>query len=81
MNRETLTACPKLRLVAITATGTNNVDLVAAKELGIRVCNVKGYSTRSVAQHTLCLLLNLATNIHRYAAEPESLGEAPVHPA
>jgi len=77
MSREVLAACPKLRLVSITATGTNNVDLVAAKELGIRVSNVKGYSTRSVAQHTLCLLLNLATNIHRYAAEPEAWAKSP----
>lgn len=77
LKRETLAACPGLRLVAITATGTNNVDLAAAKELGIRVTNVRGYSTRSVAQHTLCLLLNLATNIHRFAHEAEAWAQSP----
>ncbi len=77
LKRETLAACPGLRLVAITATGTNNVDLAAAKELGIRVTNVRGYSTPSVAQHALCLLLNLATNIHRFAHEAEAWAKSP----
>ena len=77
LKRETLAECPGLRLVAITATGTNNVDLAAAKELGIKVTNVRGYSTRSVAQHTICLLLNLATNIHRWAHEPEAWAKSP----
>lgn len=39
---------PKLKLIAITATGTNNVDLIAAKELGITVKNVTGYSSVTV---------------------------------
>ncbi|MBU6301600.1 MAG: D-2-hydroxyacid dehydrogenase [Verrucomicrobia bacterium] len=77
LNRATLAACPGLRLVAITATGTNNVDLAAARDLGIRVTNVRGYSTPSVAQHTLCLLLNLATNIHRFAHEADAWARSP----
>ncbi|RFC47469.1 MAG: glycerate dehydrogenase [Verrucomicrobia bacterium] len=77
LKRETLAACPGLRLVAITATGTNNVDLAAARDLGIRVTNVRGYSTPSVAQHTLCLLLNLATNIHQFAHEAEAWAQSP----
>jgi glycerate dehydrogenase len=50
-------ACPELKLVLLTATGYNNVDLDAARRHGVGVCNVVGYSTQSVAQHTLALLL------------------------
>lgn len=52
-------ACPDLRLVLLTATGYNNVDLDAARRHGVGVCNVVGYSTESVAQHTFALLLTL----------------------
>ncbi len=62
-------AAPNLKLLCVCATGVNNIDLAAARERGITVCNVSGYSTPSVAQHTLTLLLNLATSIHRYASE------------
>jgi glycerate dehydrogenase len=48
-----------LRLICITATGTNTVDLEAAARLGVAVCNVVGYSTDSVAQHTFALVLEL----------------------
>lgn len=51
--------CPSLKLVLLTATGYNNVDLLAARRRGVGVCNVVGYSTESVAQHTLALLLAL----------------------
>lgn len=44
LQRDLLAKLPKLKLIAITATGTNNVDLAAAKELGIAVKNVTGYS-------------------------------------
>jgi len=53
------TACPGLKLVLLTATGYNNVDLGAARQHGVAVSNVVGYSTQSVAQHTLALLLTL----------------------
>ena len=55
-----------LKLVCITATGMNNVDLEAAKELGIIVKNVAGYSTKSVAQHTLMMALSLCSKIAFY---------------
>lgn len=67
-----------LKFVVVTATGTNNVDLQAARDLKIPVSNVSGYSTESVAQHTLGLILNLATNIHRYAGEPEAWAKSPM---
>ncbi|WP_062815572.1 2-hydroxyacid dehydrogenase [Alcanivorax sp. NBRC 102024] len=61
-----LKACPSLKLICICATGTNNVDLEAARERGITVCNVSGYARASVAQHTLTLMLSLATRWHQY---------------
>jgi glycerate dehydrogenase len=66
LSREELQALPDLKLICICATGTNNVDLVAARELSITVCNVSGYAQQSVAQHTFALMLALASNWHRY---------------
>ncbi|NIV75669.1 MAG: 2-hydroxyacid dehydrogenase [Gammaproteobacteria bacterium] len=59
---------PDLRLVCIAATGTNNVDLAAARAAGVTVCNVRGYSTASVSQHTFALILALATRLIDYDA-------------
>ncbi|TEW46455.1 D-2-hydroxyacid dehydrogenase [Psychromonas algicola] len=50
---------PQLKLICIAATGTNNVDLIAAEKAGITVKNVSGYSTESVAQSTFSLLFQL----------------------
>ena len=55
-----------IRFVGLFATGYNNIDTTAAHELGIVVCNVPGYSTDSVAQLTISLLLELAGNTSRY---------------
>lgn len=66
LNADTLKACPELKLILITATGTNNVDLAAARAQGITVSNCQGYGTPSVAQHTIMLLLNLATRLGDY---------------
>ena len=51
--------CPKLKLVCVTATGTNNIDHQAAAKYGITIKNAAGYSTDSVAQTTLAMVLNL----------------------
>ena len=59
-------AAPKLKLIIVAATGTNNVDLQAAKAHGVTVCNCQGYGTPSVAQHTIMLLLALATRLPDY---------------
>ncbi len=61
LDRQTLQAADALRLICIAATGTNNVDLEAAKDLGITVTNVTGYATPSVVQHVFALLLSLTT--------------------
>lgn len=58
-DREILQQLPKLKLIALTATGTNNVDLVAAQELGIAVRNVTGYSATTVPEHVLGLIFSL----------------------
>ncbi|MBI2986512.1 MAG: D-2-hydroxyacid dehydrogenase [Deltaproteobacteria bacterium] len=55
-------AVKDLKLIAVAATGTDNVDLEAARARGIRVCNVPGYAAQSVAQFTMALILELATH-------------------
>lgn len=66
LDAATLAACPDLKLILVAATGTNNVDLQAARAQGIVVSNCQGYGTPSVAQHTLALLLALATRLPDY---------------
>lgn len=57
---------PKLKLICLTSTGINTVDLDYAREKGIAVCNIKGYSTYSVAQHTFTLLFSLMSPMRYY---------------
>jgi len=59
INEQHMLDNPQLKLICISATGTNNVDLIAAKKLDIEVKNVSGYSTESVAQSTFSLLFQL----------------------
>mgnify|MGYP006355874415 FL=1 len=66
LDAETLKQCLSLKLILISATGTNNVDLAQAKAQGITVCNCQGYGTSAVAQHTLMLMLTLATSVIQY---------------
>ncbi|MEM9481040.1 MAG: D-2-hydroxyacid dehydrogenase [Verrucomicrobiota bacterium] len=61
-----IAAAPQLKLIQITATGTNNIDLPAAKEAGINVCNVGGYSTAAVTQHVFAMLLQIFTHTSDY---------------
>jgi len=61
LDRVALTRAPGLRLIAVAATGTNIVDLEAARERGVTVCNIRDYCTGAVAQHALTLMLNLLT--------------------
>lgn len=71
-------AAPNLKLIQVTATGVNNVDLEAARERNLAVCNVSGYSTTAVAQHVFACLLNLVTKVNRFAAESEKWPESPI---
>lgn len=66
VDAQTLQRCHNLKLILICATGTNNIDLVQAKEQGVVVCNCQGYGTSAVAQHTLMLMLALATSVLKY---------------
>jgi glycerate dehydrogenase len=66
VSAEIMQQCSNLKLILISATGTNNIDLVQAKKQGIVVCNCQAYGTAAVAQHTLMLMLNLATSFREY---------------
>ena len=57
LNREILSQLPKLKLVCITATGINNIDIKAARALNIAVTNVGGYAKNSVAQYVFAQIL------------------------
>ena len=62
-DRATLEQLPKLRYIGVTATGYDIIDVVAAREQGIMVTNVKGYGSDAVAQHTFALLLELSNHV------------------
>lgn len=64
---EVLAQLPKLKLICVAATGTNNVDLEAAKARNIAVCNVRNYATAAVSQHAFALLLALTNQINTNA--------------
>jgi glycerate dehydrogenase len=63
----TLAALPRLRGIAVLATGVNVVDVKAARARGVPVSNVPSYSTASVAEHTLALLLELTRHVGLHA--------------
>jgi glycerate dehydrogenase len=67
VTRARIRAVPGLRFVGLTATGTNNVDLDAARELGIAVCNIRDYCTVSVTQHVIGAILALTHRFREYA--------------
>lgn len=68
LGEEAFAAAGRLRLVCVAATGVNNVDLEAAARHGVTVCNATDYATPAVVQHTLALLLALATRLEDYHA-------------
>jgi len=58
---------PDLKMVAVAATGTNNVDLAACRERGIVVSNIRNYSVVSVPEHCMALILALRRNLRAYS--------------
>jgi len=63
LTRETMELCPALHFIGVLATGYNVVDVEAAKERNIPVCNIPTYGTTAVAQFTIALLLELCHHI------------------
>mgnify|MGYP006356477983 FL=1 len=68
ITRAMIAANPQLRLIALTATGVDNVDLAAAREANVAVCNLRDYCTPSVVQHVFALLLALTHRLGDYQA-------------
>lgn len=66
LTAEHLHALPLLKIIAVAATGINNIDVRCANDLGIKVVNVKGYGNSAVAQHTFNLILQLAGRSVQY---------------
>ncbi len=66
LTRAHFEACPELRTIAVVATGLNNIDQQAAEDHGITVMNVTNYGRSTVAQHTMALILALATRLLDY---------------
>jgi len=66
---ETLAQLPELKCISVLATGFDVVDVAAAKARGIPVCNIPAYGTNSVAQHTIALMLELASRVGLHTAD------------
>jgi len=69
LGRKQFEKAKKLKLILITATGFNHIDVKSANKFGIKVANVSGYSTNSVAQLAITFLLNELTPVNRYYEE------------
>jgi glycerate dehydrogenase len=68
LDRAAIAGNPRLRLIALTATGVDNVDTAAAREAGVAVCNLRDYCTPSVVQHVFAMLLALTHRLADYQA-------------
>jgi len=66
LSAEVLAQCPALRLICVAATGYDNIDTAWCKEHGVALYNVPGYSTDSVSQLTVSMVLSLATHLTEY---------------
>lgn len=67
ISREVMDACPGLKYIGVLATGYNVVDLAAARERGIIVTNIPGYSTQAVAQFVFALLLEICCHVQHHS--------------
>lgn len=69
LRADTIARLPQLKMVAVAATGTDNVDLAACRERGIVVSNIRDYSLVSVPEHCFTLILALRRNLQAYCAD------------
>jgi len=69
LSREVLEQLPKLKMVAVAATGVNNVDIDCCRERGILVSNIRNYSVHTVPEHVFMLMLALRRNLLAFRAE------------
>ena len=69
LQRETLEQLPKLKMVAVAATGVNNVDINCCRERGIVVSNIRNYSVHTVPEHVFMLMLALRRNLLAFRAD------------
>lgn len=65
-DRDVIDAAKQLRLICVAATGYDNIDTAYCREKGIAVCNVAGYSSNSVSQLTVAMVLFAATNLSAF---------------
>lgn len=67
VDAQMISRAKQLKLICVAATGINNVDLAAAQESAVTVCNVRAYATASVAQHVFSLILALSRKLFSYS--------------
>ena len=72
LTAEVLSQCPKVKFIAELATGYNNIDIDYCKEHGIGVANIQGYSTDSVAEHAITMMLMLSRSMIKTRKEMEN---------
>ena len=78
IDKPIIEASKKLKLIVVSATGYNNIDLDAARANNVTVCNVVDYSTPIVAQHTISLILNLCGQTYKYLNEKSLWPASPI---
>ena len=66
LDAQVLSQCPQLKMIAVAATGTNNIDLDYCRQHNITVSNIQGYATDSVPEHVLAMMFALKRNLVGY---------------
>jgi glycerate dehydrogenase len=69
LSRQVFEACPDMHFAGLMATGTDNVDLDAARDHGVTVANIRDYCTQSVVEHVFGCILNFAHNLGNYSSD------------
>lgn len=72
LRADAIAQLPDLKMIAVAATGTDNVDLAACRERGIAVANIRNYSLVSVPEHCFALILAVRRNLRAYVADVEA---------